>query len=66
MTEEENTEIVKQGLAAFQRGDIQSFLELLDDEVDFRHPMRTAIWPWAGHRRRRVQVAEFFANLTAG
>ena len=38
MTEEENTEIVKQGLAAFQRGDIQSLLELLDDEVDFRHP----------------------------
>jgi ketosteroid isomerase-like protein len=63
MTEKENTEIVKQGLAAFQRGDIQSFLELLDDEVDFRHPMRTAIWPWAGHRHGRIQVAEFFANL---
>jgi ketosteroid isomerase-like protein len=25
--------------------------------------MPTAIWPWAGHRRGRARVAEFFANL---
>jgi uncharacterized protein len=63
MSEQENTEIVKQGLAAFQRGAVQSFLELLHDDVDFRHPMPTVIWPWAGHRRGRAQVAKFFANL---
>jgi len=63
MREQENTEIIKHGFAAFQRGDIQGFLELLDDDVNFRHPMPTAIWPWAGHRRGRALVAEFFANL---
>jgi ketosteroid isomerase-like protein len=36
--EQENTEIVRQGFAAFQRGDIQGFLELLDDDVDFVTP----------------------------
>ncbi len=64
MSEQENVEIVKQGFAAFQRGDIQTVLNLLSEDVDFRHPMSTAIWPWAGKRRGRAQVAEFFAGLT--
>ncbi len=63
MSEQENVEIVKQGYAAFQRGDIQTILNLCSDDVEIRHPMSTAIWPWAGKRRGRTQLAEFFAGL---
>ena len=63
MSEQENLEIVKQFCAAFQRGDTQSALNTLSDDVDFRHPMSTAIWPWAGKRHGRTQLAESFAGL---
>ncbi len=63
MNEQENVEIIKQAFAAFQRNDAQALLTLFSDDVDFRHPMSTATWPWAGKRRGRAQVAEFFARL---
>jgi ketosteroid isomerase-like protein len=63
MSEQENVEIIKRNYAAFQRGDMQTVLNSCSDDVDFRHPMSTAIWPWAGKRRGRAQVAEFFAGL---
>jgi uncharacterized protein len=63
MSEQENVQLVKQVLAAFQQGDSQTFLSLLSDDVDFRHPMSTDIWPWAGRRRGRAQVAESWAGL---
>lgn len=63
MSEQENVEIVKRGYAAFQQGDMHTVLNLFSDEVDFHHPMSTVIWPWAGNRRGRTQVAEFFAGL---
>ena len=63
MGEPENVEIVKQFFRAFQQGDIQSALNTFSDDVDFRHPMSTDIWPWAGKRRGRAQLAEFAAGL---
>jgi ketosteroid isomerase-like protein len=63
MNEQENVEIVKQGYAAFQRGDIQTLLNLCSADVEVRHPMSTAIWPWAGKRRGRPEFAEFLAGL---
>ena len=63
MNEYENVEIIKQVFAAFQRHDLQTLLTLFTDDVDLRHPMSTAIWPWAGKCRGRAQVAEFFAGL---
>ena len=63
MSEHENVEMVKRGYAAFARGDMQTLLNLFSDDVEFRHPMPTAIWPWAGNRRGRARVAEFFAGL---
>ena len=63
MNEQENVELIKRAYAAFQRNDMQAVLDLFADDVDFRHPMSTAIWPWAGNRRGRAQVAEFFAGL---
>jgi len=63
MSEQENVEIVKQGYAAFQRGDIQTILNLGSDDVEVRHPMSLAIWPWAGKGRGRTRLAEFFVGL---
>lgn len=63
MSEQENVEILKRGYAAFQRGDLQTVLNLFSDDAEFHHPMSIAIWPWAGNRRGRTQVAEFFAGL---
>ncbi len=63
MNEQENVEIVKRGFAAFHRGDIQTVLSLCLDDVDFRDSMPAEIWPWAGKRRGRAQVAEFYAGL---
>jgi ketosteroid isomerase-like protein len=60
---QENIDIVKRVLAAFKRGDTQTFLSLLSDDVDFRHPMSTEIWPWAGKRRGRAEVGESWARL---
>jgi uncharacterized protein len=63
MDEQENVELVKQGFAAFQRGDIATVLNFFADDIDFHDSMPATIWPWAGKRRGRVQVAEFYAGL---
>ena len=63
MSEQENVIIVNQFCEAFQQGDIQRALPLFSEDVDFRHPMSTKIWPWAGRRRGRAQLAESAAEL---
>jgi ketosteroid isomerase-like protein len=63
MNEHENVELVKQGFAAFQRGDIETVLNFFSDDIDFRDSMPAEIWPWAGKRRGRAQAAEFYAGL---
>ena len=65
MSEQENVELVKQGFAAFQRGDIATVLNFFSDDIDFRDSMPAEIWPWAGKRRGRAQAAEFYAGLAA-
>lgn len=65
MSEQDNIQIVWQLYAAFTRDDMQAALDTLSDDVDFQHPMSTAVWPWAGKLRGREQVARFFAGLTA-
>ena len=59
MGERDNCDLVKQAYAAFKRGDIKALLDLLDDDLDFQHPMPQAIWPWAGKRRGRKEFVEF-------
>jgi ketosteroid isomerase-like protein len=63
MSEQKNVAIVKQALAAFQRGELQTFLNFFSDDAAFRHPMSTAIWPWAGTRHGRAQLAESAAGV---
>ena len=63
MSEQDNVEIVKQSFVAFQRGDMQTVLNLCADDIEFRHPMSTAIWPWAGQHRGRAQLAALAAGF---
>jgi ketosteroid isomerase-like protein len=57
------TIVVQQAYEAFGRGDIAALLELVADEVDweFVGPPRLA---YAGLRRSRHEVAEFFADIS--
>lgn len=59
---EQNLDIVKRGYEAFGRGDIDTLLSLLDEQVEWRTPGPPAL-PTAGTRRGRQQVAQFFASL---
>ena len=64
MSEAQNVQVVKNAYAAFQRGDINGVLAVLDNNVDW-HPVKGAegVAPHAGQRRGRAAVGEFFAEL---
>ena len=66
MSESATVEVVKNAYAAFQRGDIQGVLALVDDNVDW-HAIKGAegAAPHAGARKGRAQVADFFVQLGA-
>jgi ketosteroid isomerase-like protein len=50
--------------SAFARGDMKSVLAPFADGLEFQHPMPQSIWPWAGSRRGRQGLAEFFAGIS--
>jgi hypothetical protein len=56
---ENNVAIVRQGYEAFGRGDIETLLSLLAENIEWTSP-GPADLPTAGIRRGRQQVAEFF------
>jgi ketosteroid isomerase-like protein len=62
MGEQDNVQVVQQIYAAFGHGDIPAILSLVAEDVDWINPGAPAI-PYAGQRRGRAQVAEFFAAL---
>ena len=55
-------EIVQQAYAAFGRQDIPALLELVADEVDWEC-VAPASLPYAGKRKTRAEVADFFAAI---
>jgi ketosteroid isomerase-like protein len=61
--EEQNIDTVRQGYAAFGRGDLPGLLALLDDQVSWVTPGPTDL-PTAGTRRGPSAVAQFFQSLT--
>ena len=63
MSEQENTQIVKDAYAAFKRGDIPTILNMLADDVKWFLPGPTDIIPVAGERHGREQVGQFFSAL---
>ena len=61
MSEARNTQTVKECYAAFQRGDVNTILNALADNVDWEGVKGAeGVAPHAGIRRGRAAVAEFF------
>jgi len=63
MSQEQNTRLVQDAYAAFQRGDIAALLNLLTDDVSWFVPGPKDIIPFLGQRRGRDQVKQFFSQL---
>jgi ketosteroid isomerase-like protein len=63
MSEQDNTQIVKEAYASFKRGDIPSILNLLADDIKWFLPGPTDLIPFAGMRHGREQVGQFFSAL---
>jgi uncharacterized protein len=54
--------IVQQAYAAFGRRDIPALLELVADEVNWECVVPASL-PYAGKRKTRAEVADFFAAI---
>ena len=62
MKEAQNTQVVKNAYAAFQRGDIPAILATLDDSIEWHAVIGTeGVAPHAGLRRGVKAVGEFFS-----
>ena len=64
MSEQDNIGIAKQAYANFKSGDIASLLGMLSDDVQWTLPEIENV-PFAGKRRGRAAVADFFAGIAA-
>lgn len=64
MAEHDNVRIVRDAYDAFGRGDITGVLDRLTDDVEWISAGSSEI-PFAGRRRGRDQVREFFSLLAA-
>ena len=62
MNEQTNVDVVQQNYEALGRGDIPALLDLMADDVEWTLQGPPVI-PWAGTRRGREGVAEFFSLL---
>ena len=65
MSSQDNIQIVRKAYQDFVSGNIPSIFEALDDGVDWFIPGPKNIIPFAGQRRGRQQVAQFFSELAA-
>lgn len=63
MAEKENVQVVKGAYEAFGRRDIQGVLGMTAEDVDWFTPGPPDTIPYAGRRRGRREVGEFFAAL---
>jgi len=62
MSIEENVQIVKDGFAAFGRGDMQGLLASFAEDIEWIIPGEG--WPLAGTYRRHAGVANFFQKIS--
>jgi len=63
MSAQENVQIVKDGFAAFGRGDMQGLLALFAEDIEWIVPGEG--WPLAGTYRGHAGVADFFQKISA-
>jgi len=65
MQESQNTTLVQNIYAAFGRGDIQTLLDGLDEQIVWRPVIgASSSVPTAGNRRGKAAVGEFFRTLS--
>ena len=62
MSEQDNVEVVKRAYENFKTGDIGALLGQVSEDVDWRLPEIEGA-PFAGARKGRGQVSEFFTSL---
>ena len=62
MSEQDNVGVVRRAYENFKGGDINSVLDSLTDEVDWRLPEIEGV-PFSGGRKGRESVGGFFSNL---
>jgi ketosteroid isomerase-like protein len=60
MSDSTNVDVIQRFYGAFGRGDIPAALDLLADDVEWTFQAPSVI-PFAGTRRGREEVAEFFS-----
>ncbi len=65
MPADENVLLVQRQFEAFGRGDVEVALAAVNDDVDWQAPVsaHAGALPWAGPRRGRQQVANYFRQL---
>jgi len=66
---EPNVKMINELFEAFGRGDVKTLLAALTDDVDWQGPVSdhtdSDSLPWAGRRRGREQVADYFRQFAA-
>ena len=62
MSDQDNTNVVKQAYENFKTGNIEALLGQMSEDVDWRLPDIEGV-PFAGARRGTGQVGEFFSTL---
>jgi ketosteroid isomerase-like protein len=67
MQEAQNTKVAQEAYAAFGRGDVQSILDRLADDVIWKPVYGAAAYvPTSGERRGKPAVATFFGKSPIG
>jgi uncharacterized protein len=60
MSEQDNKELIKRGYAAFAAGDVQTVMELFDDDVEWVQPGDSAV---SGAFHGKAEVMEYMGRL---
>ena len=64
MSEQSNTELIRNMYAAFARGDVQTLLDHCTDDVEWTLEAPDIV-PFAGKRRGKAEVLQFFEALAS-
>lgn len=60
MSEQENKELIEKGYAAFSSGDVQTMMDLFDDDVEWLQPGDSAV---SGTFHGKAEVMEYMGRL---
>ena len=60
MSEQENKELIKRGYAAFSAGDVETVMDLFDDDVEWVQPGESAV---SGTFHGKTEVMEYIGRL---